>query len=94
MASLIAPPLVSGVTPSAGSAAPWRDCALRYIEVGEVPVPEDSALVVAVALARIFPHIASIGSDDGSWFKVENAICLAREIINHSSKKPPFSTPK
>ena len=84
--SLSTPPAINGVTTNPWSASPRRGCALGYLEVGHIPVSEESVAVVALTLAHIFPHITRIGCKDGNWLKVVNAICLAREVISCSSK--------
>jgi len=94
VSSLTAPPTVPGMAPTAGSAVPRRSCALRHLEVGEIPVPEESVLMVALTLAQIFPHIVGIGCGDGNWFKVVDAIRLSRRIIDCSSKEHPLSAPR
>ena len=94
VASLSAPPTVFGTTPNAWSAAPRRDCDLRYLEVGEMPVPEESVLMVALTLALIFPRIEGIAHVDKNWDKVVNAICDSREFVEHSSEGPSYCAPK
>ena len=53
---------------------PRGDCRLTNLQVGQIPMPEGSALVVAPALLRIFPHIISIRYSDEGWSKVVDAI--------------------
>lgn len=65
---------------------------MRNLEVGEIPVPEESVLVVALTLVHVFPCIASIDGNDENWFKVVDAIHLSRRIINCSSKHHPLRT--
>jgi len=91
VASLIAPPATIGSTPNVEPAALRRDCTLANLCVGKIPMPEQSTLMVALTLARIFPRIKTIDSDDGGWRKVESAIRLSRKIVDFSSKRhPPF----
>ena len=95
VASLTAPSAVSGMASNAGSAVPQRDCALRDLEVGEIPVPDKSVLAIALNLVHIFPCIASIDGYDENWFGVVDAICLSKEIIDRSvSNTPSLCTPE
>jgi len=89
VATLSAPLVTAGMTSNAESTAPWRDYALRSLEVGEIPVPEESVLTVTLTLARIFPHIKFTYYLDENWGKVMDAISLSREIVDRSSKRPP-----
>ena len=90
VASLGEPPGIPGMDPNSGSATSWADCALAQLIVGETPVPEGSAMVIALTLLRIFPRlgfIESTGEAYEGWKKVENAINLSREIIDFSGKR-------
>jgi len=89
VASLSAPLVTAGTTSSAESTAPRRDCALTELEVGEIPVPEQSVSVVALNLTRIFPHIEIIYYIGENWEKVMDAISLSREIFDSSCKQSP-----
>ena len=89
--SLSTPPTA---TSNARSTVPQRDCALENLEVGDIPIPEESVLVVALTLIQIFPHINYIDSIDENWDKVADAICLSRKIVNCSSKEHPLPTPR
>lgn len=53
--------------PTAGSepAIPPEDCVLTHLNVGEMPLPEKSALAVALTLLCIFPRIDYIESLGG-----------------------------
>jgi len=87
VASLSAPPATVGITSNAESAALRRDCALTELEVGEISVPDESVLTVALTLAHIFPRIESIDYvERGNWERVVDAISLSRQIIDCSSK--------
>jgi hypothetical protein len=72
--------------PRAGSTAPRRDCALTDLDVGQIPIAEESTMVVALTLVRIFPHIrwigSWIGSFDQNWVKVLDAIRLSGQIVD------------
>ena len=98
-ASLCVPPAISKRTSDSGSAALRRDCALRDLEVGEIPVPEESVLVVALTLAQLFPRLEGIDCDDGegdyeNWKMVVDTIRTSREVIDHSSEEHPLSAPR
>ena len=54
-ASLSTPPVVGGMAPNTGPGAPQRDCAVKEVEVGFIPVVEESVTIVALNLARISP---------------------------------------
>ena len=79
------------VIPIARSTAPQRDCALMELQVGDIPVPEASALVVAMTLVQIFPHIEDVVYLDESWEEVAEMFSLSINIINCSSKEHPCS---
>jgi len=87
--SLIAPPAIDAVTPNAWSGTLQSGCALTDLEVGYIPMAEESMPTVAVTLALIFPHVVSIDYADEGWQKVLDAICLSRRIVNSSSKGHP-----
>ena len=86
VASLSAPPASPGVTRNTEPTGSWTDCGLRELVVGKIPVPEESALMVALTLLRIFPRITSIYSYYEGWKKVKNALYLSKQIIGCSSK--------
>ena len=84
--SLSAPPTSPGIACNAKPASSWTDCALTNLVVGEMPVPEESVLLVTLALLRIFPRIDNILHFGGGWRVVENAIRLSKRIADCSSK--------
>ena len=95
MASRCAPPATPGATPIPGSTALRRDCDLRDLEVGEIPVPEESVLMVALTLALIFPCVNYMEYDDENWGKVLDPIYLSKKKnVNHSSKGHPLFAPE
>lgn len=94
VASLCAPPVNYRMVFDAGSTAPRRGCALRSLDVGEVPVPEDSVLMVALNLSLIFPNINSIEYDGENWERVADAVYLSNAIIRCTSKEHHLSTPR
>jgi len=89
--SLTAPPASPGMSPNAKPTDSWTDCALTELVVGKIPAPE-SALMVTLALLRIFPRIEAIASDDEGWQEVEDAIRLSKQIVDCSSKQHPLDT--
>jgi len=93
VASLSAPPTITGVASDAVSTALRRGCALTDLNVGEVHVPEESVLMVSLTLALIFPRVARVNSlDDDKWEKVIDAILLSRQIVDCSSRDHPLPT--
>ena len=91
--SFVSPPAGPGITPDAEPTTSWTDCALTELSVGEVPVPEESVLMVTLTLLRIFPRIETINSDDGGgWEEVEGAICLSKRVVDCSSKQFSLTT--
>jgi hypothetical protein len=93
--SLSTLPAISG-TPRVRTAAPRRDCALRGLHVGQIPMPKESVLMAALTLSRIFPHLIWINStdDDKNWAEVSGAVSLSGEIHDRSSKKHSLATPR
>jgi len=85
VASLSDPPGFPGMVPNAGPTALWTDCALTDLEVGKAPVPEGSAIIIALTLLQIFPRLDCITFIDEGWQEVENAINRSREIVGCSS---------
>jgi hypothetical protein len=80
------PPAVPGVASGGEFAIPREDCALMDFEVGEIHVPEESTLMVALTLLRIFPRVDNIEYFDEGWRKVADAMYLSRRLADHSSK--------
>ena len=74
-------------TPHTGTTAPRRDCALTGLHVGAISIPEESTLMVALTLARIFPHLSWIHHDDDNWEKVLEAIRISRQFVDRTSKE-------
>ena len=85
--SLSAPPAIAGATSGAGFATIQGDCFLTELKVGEIPMAEESVLVVALTLAHIFPLIENIDHVDENWGKVMNAINLSRQIVGYAGKE-------
>ena len=82
------------VTSSGESTIPREDCALTCLRVGNIYVPEESTLVVALTLLRIFPRLDDIKYIDQRWEKVAHAISVSKKFADHSSKKHSFDTPR
>jgi len=86
VASLFTPPATIGMTPNAEPSVLRRDCALKHLDVGRIPMPEESVSRTALTLARIFPQVESIKAHDEGWLKVVNAIRHSRKIVDCSGK--------
>ena len=93
VASLSAPPASPGTTLNTESSRLWSDCALTRLVVGDIPVAEESALVVALTLLRIFPRIESIVGVGEGWLNVEDAIRHSKQIVDFSGKQHPLTAP-
>ena len=93
VASLCASPVNFRMASDPRSVAPQKVCALTDLEVGYIPVPEDSVFMVALNLSLLFLRIKDIGYEDESWERVADVISLSRAIIDHSSEDHPLSTP-
>ena len=91
VASLSTPPVIHGTPPHT---VPRRDCGFGNLDVGEIPMPEESVWMVALTLARIFPELECIDCIDENWQKVEDAICLSRQIVDVSGRECHLSTPR
>jgi len=94
VASLSAPPVSPGVGRNTDPTSSWTNSGLLELVVGEIVVPEESVLMVALTLLRIFPLIESIYFIDEGWGKVEDAIQLSKRILDCSSKHHPFTIPR
>ena len=94
VASLSEPPEIPGMVRNSGPTALRTDCALTELEVGETPVPEGSAMIIALTLLRIFPRLGCIVFFDEGWEEVAIAINFSREIIDFSGKQCPLTTPR
>ena len=93
--SLSAPPTIGGMASNSAFANfQRRDCALKELDAGYTSVPDESVLVVALTLVRIFPRIDRIEHVDENWGKVMNAVRLSRKIVDHSSKEHPLLHPE
>ena len=68
------------------------DCALAVLEVGETPIPAESAVWIALILARVFPHIRDVLYTNQEWEDITNIIKHFRRIgtfVHRSSKVYP-----
>jgi hypothetical protein len=61
-------------------------CALSQLFVGDIRVPEESALVLALTLVRIFPRLETIEYQNDEWEKVANAIYRSKMVVDRSGK--------
>ena len=96
VASLSDPPVIPGMVPAAGPTAPWTDCALKRLEVGEISVPKGSAMTITQTLLRISPRLYYITFTnilEEGWWEVANAIDRYRETVCCSGKQCPLTTP-
>ena len=75
-------------TPILASSKPRESCALTLLDVGHTQVPEESMLVVALILLRIFPDLEDISYSHIGWEKVATAIYGSKEVVSCSSKDP------
>ena len=64
------PLAIPKVIPGGEPTIPRRNYALTDLDVGAIPLPEESVLVVAQTLTRIFPRITYISSTDDNWDEV------------------------
>ena len=85
------PPAIPQVVPGTESTMPREDCALTDLEAGGIPVSEESALMDALTLLRIFPRLKFITYTNRGWSKVAQAIRDSKRLADFSSKKPPIS---
>ena len=74
VASLSVPSATPGMPPNIESTASQTDCALTDLEVGEMSAPEESALMVALTLLRLFLQIETIDGADELWENFQNAV--------------------
>ena len=72
------PPAIPQVAPRGEPTVPREDCALTNLDVGAIPVSEESALMVALTLLRIFPCLERITYTIRGWKKVADVIDLRR----------------
>lgn len=83
------PMLISG----SGSTILRRDCALRFLEVGEIRMPKKATLMVALTLLRIFPRLNHIQwYDDERWDEINDALVFSEQFADWSSKGYSFAT--
>jgi len=67
-----------------------EDCVLACLRVGYICVPEESTLMIALTLLRIFPRLDKIVYNNKGWGKVAHAIKVSEKLVDHSSKKHSF----
>ena len=93
VASLSASPANPGISRDVEPTGSQVDCALWELAVGEIVVPEESVLTVALTLLRIFPRIGIIHFVNDGWRRVEDAIQLSKQIHDYSSEHRCLATP-
>ena len=91
--SLSAPSASPEINRNTEPTGSWTDCVLTYFVAGEIPIPEESVLVVALTLFRIFPRTEFIDAVGEGWEVVMGAICLSKQIVDCSSKQYPLTSP-
>ena len=92
-ASSLDPSNFPQVAPGDQSTNPPEGCALTCLDVGRIPLPEDSALKVTRTLLRIFPRLDRIEHNRGKdWEKVVHALNVSRQLTGHLGKKLPLDT--
>jgi len=60
--------------------APWKECALTDLAVGETPIPAESALTVTLMLLQIFPHILNVKYTNRKWKTVTETVKRFRRM--------------
>ena len=70
-----------------------EECALTHLIVGNIHLPEESALLAAQVLLRVFPRLNHIGYFDQSWKKVVDTFAISGRLVDRLGKKPSFTTP-
>ncbi|KAF9786362.1 hypothetical protein BJ322DRAFT_1059266 [Thelephora terrestris] len=80
------PPTMPGFIPS-DCTVPREVCALTNLDVGDIPIPDKFALMVALTLTRIFPCLKWIDYSDGRWREVAMAIGISNELADYSRQR-------
>ena len=77
-------------------ATPRVECSLTTLEVGNLLIPDDSEVMVALAILHIFPRIKNIKYTNYRWRNVDNIIKLSARLstrigalVRASSKASP-----
>ena len=86
-------PAIPGDAYGSEPTIPRDDCALTYLYVGRIPLPEESVLMVTLTLLHIFPRILYIGYIGEGWRKVADVISRSKQLVRRSSKKLSFTPP-
>jgi hypothetical protein len=92
--SLSDPPATHGIVLNAEPVASSMDYFSMELDVGDILVPEESALSIALTLLHIFPRIEITNEANEGWEEVRNAIKRSRGIADFSSKQRPITTPE
>jgi len=88
------PRTIANVAYNDNPTIPRAGCALTDLKVGAIPVMEESALVVALTLLRIFPRLEYIEYSDEGWEEVAEAIELSKQLADASGKKFSLTPPR
>ena len=84
-ASLNTPPAVAGIASNIRPTSLRWNYALTDLDVGEIPVSEDSVLMTALTLSLIFPHLEYVDSGvDENWEKVIDVIGISGQVADRS----------
>jgi hypothetical protein len=70
-----------------------EECGLTDLEVGHIPILEESTLKVAMTLLQIFPHLLNIAYSEVKWRRVVETIQLFKRIgtfVHDTSKAHPL----
>ena len=70
----------------ASSSKSRKGCVLTFLDVGDIQVPEESMLMVALTLLRIFPNLEHISYSHIGWREVADAIRSSKKVVSCSSK--------
>ena len=77
---------ILGDPPGGEPTIPRGGHALMHLNVGRIPLPEESVLMVAHTLLHIFPRMFYIGYYSDVWKKVVDAISRSEQLVHRSSK--------
>ena len=69
---------------------PREGCALHTLHAGWIPVPEGSALMVALTLLHIFPRLKNLYYSDMGWEEVSDALGRSKNLARCLGEKHLF----
>lgn len=84
--STLDPAEIPAIASGGGSVLPREDCALTGLGVGDIHVPQESTLMVALTLVRVFPHLYVICWNYKSWMEIEDALGRSKQLVDCSSE--------